>query len=297
MELEQLTEQVYILGNKVNIGVIVDVDGVILIDSGLDGATAKQALQLLRARSLEPKALINTHSHADHYGGTAYLQTETELEVYAPALESAVIEYPQLEPLYLFSGAAPISELENKFLLGAPAQVDRIIEEDKLSFTEVELQIIELPGHSFNQLGVVFDNIIFCADSFFSKAVLAKHKIPFHVNITQAKETLQFLLASEYSYYVSGHGKVRENPQDLIAENLALINQIEEQILTMLEVAKSTEEVLKELTSSYGIEIETAQQYYLLKTGVTAFLSHLKKDGALSLELKDNCLYWLTSCL
>lgn len=54
-------------------------------------------------------AIVQTHAHADHYGGNAYLlQCYPEAEVYAPPVEEAVMRYPLLEPIYLNMGAAPV---------------------------------------------------------------------------------------------------------------------------------------------------------------------------------------------
>ena len=113
----QLSEKVYYIPNLANIGVIKDGNNAILIDSGLDDNTAKKILKVLEKENLILKAIINTHSHADHCGGNAYLKEKAQVKIYAPEIESGIIENPILEPLYLFSGANPISDLKNKFLM------------------------------------------------------------------------------------------------------------------------------------------------------------------------------------
>lgn len=74
-----------------------------------------------------PKAIVNTHSHADHCGGNRYIKERTGATIYASEIESAIIQYPLLEPLYLFSGASPLRDLRNKFLMAQSSSVDHVI--------------------------------------------------------------------------------------------------------------------------------------------------------------------------
>ncbi|MGC8940941.1 MAG: MBL fold metallo-hydrolase [Candidatus Nanoarchaeia archaeon] len=109
MELKKITEQVYYIPNPANIGVVKDGEkSAILIDSGLDDDTGRKILRLLEKNDLFVKAIVNTHSHADHCGGNRYIKEKTNAMIYAPEVESAIIQYPSLEPLYLFSGASPL---------------------------------------------------------------------------------------------------------------------------------------------------------------------------------------------
>ncbi len=51
-------------------------------------------------------AIVNSHAHADHFGGNALLLKRTATRVHAPAQEEAILRYLDLEPFCLF-GAAP----------------------------------------------------------------------------------------------------------------------------------------------------------------------------------------------
>jgi glyoxylase-like metal-dependent hydrolase (beta-lactamase superfamily II) len=44
-------------------------DGAVLIDAGQDRDQAKRLLRACEAAGLTPCAIINTHAHADHFGG------------------------------------------------------------------------------------------------------------------------------------------------------------------------------------------------------------------------------------
>jgi len=294
MELKQITRNVYYLPNPTNIGVVKDDSGVILIDSGLDEDVAKKVLRILEAEELVPKAVINTHSHADHCGADAWIKEKTKAKIFAPEIEADIIQHPQLEPFLLFSGADPIEDLKNKFLMAKPCQVDYVIKnsERKLTFDKIELEVVPLPGHSLNQIGIEVDDVLFCADSVFSKNVLDRYKVPYVADVVKLKETLALLNKSNYEYYVPSHAEPTNNITELVDINLETAKIIEEYILAALSNKKTTEQVLKTVCDNFKLEIKTAQQYYLINTGIMAHLSSLHKRGVLKFGIKENSVYW-----
>lgn len=295
MEMKKISERVYYIPNPANIGVVKDGEkSAILIDSGLDDDTGKKVLRLLEENGLFPKAIINTHSHADHCGGNRYIKEKTGARIYAPEVESAIIQFPSLEPLYLFSGASPLKDLQNKFLMAQPSDVDYVIKRDehRLKFDEIELGIVPLPGHAPNQIGVEIDEVLFCADSLFSEDVLKRHKIPFYADIDRTRETLRFLRESRYKFYVPSHAEPRESLTELVDANLETIDGVEKYLLGGFHERRTTEQVLKDICDHYQISMRGAQQYYLMNTVAMAYLSSLHNRGKLKVEVKDNSLFW-----
>ena len=295
MELKKITGRVFYIPNPANIGVVKDgAKSAILIDTGLDDDTGRKVLRLLDENGLSVTAIINTHSHADHCGGNRYIKDKTGATIYAPEVESAIIQYPSLEPLYLFSGASPIKDLQNKFLMARPSDVDYVIKKDerRLKFSEIELGIVPLQGHAPNQIGVEVDDILFCADSLFSDDVLKRHKIPFYADIDKTRETLRFLKDSDYKYYVPSHAEPREDLTALVDANLEAIDSVEKYLLDSFHGEKTTESVLKDLCDHYEIDMKGTQQYYLMNTVTMAYLSSLHKREKLKVKVKENSLFW-----
>ena len=239
-------------------------------------------------------AIINTHSHADHCGGNRYIKEKTKAIIYASEVESAIIQYPSLEPLYLFSGASPLKDLQNKFLMASPSDVDYVIKRDerRLKVGETELGIVLLPGHTPNQIGIEADNVLFCADSLFSEEVLKRHKIPFFTDIDKTRETLRFLRESRYSFYVPSHAEPMESLTELVEANLETIDGIEKYLMESFHESKTTEQVLKETCDHYQLDMKGTQQYYLMNTVVMAYLSSLNGKGKLKAEVSNNSLFW-----
>lgn len=294
MKLKQVSARVFYLDSRINIGVIKNSSSeVLLVDTGLDDRTGEKILQTLEENHLKVKAILNTHSHADHFGGNSYIKEKTGAEVYAPEVEAGVINYPILEPLYLFSGAAPIEELKNKFLMAPSCIVDNIVKnKDTINFTDVDIEIISLPGHSPNQIGAAVDGMLFCADSLMAKEVFEENRIPFNMDIDKQRETLKYLKNSSFDVYIPAHADPQEDITELVDIYLSTLNKIEERMLGVLDNSCTTEEVLKKTSDKLGFTIKNVQQHYLIKSVVTAFLSSLYNRGRIKLELQENSLYW-----
>jgi glyoxylase-like metal-dependent hydrolase (beta-lactamase superfamily II) len=292
MELREITDSVSYIPDAVNIGVIRDGSEAILVDTGLDRGTAKEILKTLEGAGLTVKAVINTHHHADHIGGNAYIKNRTGAAIYASEIEASLIESPILEPTYLFSGAAPIKGLRNRFLLAKPSKVDHVITGDALAIGGVELGIVGLAGHSPNQIGVAVDGVLFCADTVFSMRVVEKYKLPFVQDVAGLKGSLRTLKESSYDRYVPSHAGAKEDITELADANLGAIDNIEKMIIDILEEPRTTEGVLAGLCDATGLEIGRAQAYYLNNTLTMAYLSSLSAEGRVKTVFRGNLLHW-----
>ena len=96
-ELIQLSENIFLLPLPTNIGLIAlkqkdSTTNIYLIDSGNDERYGKAVLETAESRFTEPrlKAVINTHSHADHCGANQFLKEKTGCQIIA-ALEKRLL--------------------------------------------------------------------------------------------------------------------------------------------------------------------------------------------------------------
>jgi glyoxylase-like metal-dependent hydrolase (beta-lactamase superfamily II) len=86
MDLIEITSGAYYLPGATNLGVVATADGrAILIDTGQDEDAARRLLRACKAAGLMPCAIINTHAHADHFGGNEYVTRRT-VPSYTPHL-------------------------------------------------------------------------------------------------------------------------------------------------------------------------------------------------------------------
>ncbi|WP_048096267.1 MBL fold metallo-hydrolase [Geoglobus ahangari] len=274
-----------------NVGVVAFDGSAMLIDTGLDKEHGRRVLRLLEKNGMELRAIVNTHSHADHFGGNEYLVRRTDARVYAPEIEAGVIQHPYLEPLYLFS-AHPVSEMMNRFLMARPSRVDHVVGiegKGELEFGSIEAHTVPLRGHSPGQIGVEVDGVLFCADSVFSESVIEKYRIPLFMDIGRQKGTLEFLGKSSYELYVPCHAEPTEDISHLVDVNMSVISRVEEFLLSLS--GGTTDEILRKLCSEFGVKLSSFTEHALMLSALKAYLSYLHDRGDYRAEF-ERTLYW-----
>lgn len=291
---EMITERVGYFPGHVNVGLVIGSTAAVLIDSGLDTQTAKKLKKGLDAIAQPLCAIIQTHAHADHFGGNAYLLgCWPQAQVYAPPLEEAIIRNPILEPIYLNMGAEPPSDLRNKFLLAAASRVDHLLPlEGEIEIDGVPFSILSLPGHSWQQVGVVCDDICFAADSYLGEDILEKHKLPFLVDAHETINSLTKLLASSYKGYIPGHGPYTTSPQSAVNKNIDLHQHIYEQIEDLLQEESTLEDTLARLCERLHISIQNASSFVLFRTAFMGYLIGLHKQERVVYRFDQNRWLW-----
>lgn len=322
MQLIELQENIWVIQGGANIGVIAHEDHCLIIDSGMDKDTGQNILKQVKKLGLTPTALLITHAHADHFGGAHYLVRQTGLKVYATRVEASVMSSPILEPLYLFGGAQPPRELQHKFFLAKPCMADVILEGNEQSVDQIPLDVISLPGHSTEQVGIVYGNILFVGDAFLTPEILDKHRIPFYTDIQEGLKTLSYLKTfvndattssaialsqlsgstlktktTPFKLVVAGHGEINSTPDQfnlVIDYTVQRLESILEQVRNSLAHGepRSTTHVLSSVAAAHGATITTLPQHALYNTTIQAALSALYAQGEIQPIFQDNYLLW-----
>lgn len=292
---EQLSRCVYIVQGGTNIGVVIANDGrAVLIDSGLNDTPARKTLRFVRDElGIEIAAIINTHGHADHFGGNSWLVKRTGAKVYAPDLDELTLRHPLMQPIMLYGGADPTDALRTSFLVADASPVDGIIQPGRGAYADIEIEVIPLGGHSMNQLGYVIDGVFFCADVVFPEATLRKYPIPYLYGLTEHLESLERSRQVVCSHVVPGHGPVLESIDDLMQTNLNAIDRAIAVILEIVDRPMMADEICRSLFQRMSLAMADPQAYYLLRPTVQAYLAHLERVGELRLEMQDASVVWL----
>ncbi|ULQ58587.1 MBL fold metallo-hydrolase [Brucepastera parasyntrophica] len=284
----QLSDSVLVIQGPTNIGIIKSDDGVYLVDSGNDKEAGRKILKLLNEREWKLKGIINTHSHADHIGGNAYLQEKTGCAVLASKGERGFIESPVLEPSFLW-GAAPYKDIRTKFFEAKPSTVTQLLGpgESFENFT-----VIPLGGHFFDCIGILTsDGVFFLGDSIFGSETISKHKIPYIYDIAEFRKSLERIRQTPAVQYVPSHGPVGKECGDLIQANFEAAFSIEKNLLEILGSGKTFENILKETADIFSIELGAAS-YMLIGSTVRAFLSLFYNDGRAFFRFEENKMIW-----
>ncbi|MBI1801887.1 MAG: MBL fold metallo-hydrolase, partial [Chloroflexi bacterium] len=264
----------------------------LLIDSGLDADYGKAARKACEAMRLKPVAVINTHAHADHFGGNDYLARNCGVRVYAPAFEEAIMRYPELEPTYLFNGAYPIHELQNKWLMAKASPVHQVVEAGELAVEGLSAQIKPLPGHSRAQVGVLVNGVLFCGDAVIGEGTLEKYKIPFGADIARQIESIHALQAMKVERVVCAHGEPVSDVTAMAEANLAAIERASRAVREAIQTPGDASQVVARVGRILGLQHANVSQFYLFQSVITAYLAYLQQLGQARLELREQAALW-----
>lgn len=310
MELVQLGERTWYIPGRVNIGYYEEKGQGYLIDTGLDEDHGRKILRLLNEkRGIPLRAIVNTHSNADHIGGNAFIQKRTNCEVWTTRIEGMLTEHTSLEPLLLWS-AWPFRAIRGKFSEAQPSRVTFIGEakavpiskssmsealDTDYSIMDTELTATPLPGHFLDMIGVKTpDGVFFLADALFEPAILLKYRFCVMLDVTSAYKTLDRIEAAEARWFVPCHAPVTSDIHELVRQNregLAWISDAVERTLKEAETPLTREEILSRIGVANGLEMD-ALHLLLNLTSISAHLTYLSEQDRVE-PFVENCrLLW-----
>ncbi|MDO4816672.1 MAG: MBL fold metallo-hydrolase [Bacillota bacterium] len=288
-ELIQVSNNSYYVNCPAKIGIYRNEDNsVYLIDSGNDKEAGRKVRQILDKNGWTLKAILNTHSNADHIGGNKYLQAQTGCKIFAPGIEADFTRHTVLEPAFLYGGFPP-KDLRHKFLL---AQESDAVDITSVDFPK-EIEVIPLPGHFFDMVGYRMpDGVCFMADCVSSAATLEKYRVGYIYDVKAYLETLDYVEALEAPVFVPAHTEAVESMAELAALNRAVVLEIIDKILEICAEPVNFEIILQRIFADYGLTMNF-EQYALLGNTVKSYLSYLKDIGKVNIIFENNLLLWV----
>ncbi len=287
-ELIQVLNSTYYINCPAKIGLYLDGDkDVYLIDSGNDKEAGRKVRQILDKNGWTLRAILCTHSHADHIGGCKYLKAQTGCKVYAPGVERDFTRHTLLEPALLYGGFPP-KALRHKFLMAQESDAD------ELASAELPegFEIIPLPGHCFEMVGFrTPDNVVFLADCLSSRATLEKYRIGFIYDVQAYLDTLEKVKSLSGAFFVPSHAEACEDVSELAQYNIDTVNEIAGRIKSICTQPVNFEALLKRLFDEYALEL-SFEQYALVGSTVKSYLAWLMDKGQLKAKCESNLLLW-----
>lgn len=305
MALQQITSRTFYFPGANNLGVVAtESGGAIAIDTGLDKDVARKFRKALDEAGLTLRAIINTHHHADHIGGNAYLVRNVPgVQVYAPPIEAALIEYPILEPVYLHYGASPFHALRTRWLMAQGVRVQHIvgdvesIAQGRSQTLEVEgitFEVLALSGHSIAQIGLSFDGVCFAADSFFGIDIVAKHGILLAHDVAAQLASFERLLTREETWFLPGHGDLSSCAEitGVVEANRTATLQASAMVLQALDEPGDLAAVTARVLQRMGRAEVAIPQYAVFASAVAGHLSFLEQQGQVQVDMVERGLTW-----
>lgn len=290
MELVKIAGPAHYLPGRVNIGVIAGDGQAALIDTGLDEGAARKAVQAVEQAGLRLAAVVNTHGHADHCGGNAFVRKRTGAPIYAPPVEAALIQHTEFEPFFLF-GAAPFKAIDSKWFHAAPTPVAHILDA-KVTLCGVELAVLPAAGHSMNQVAIATTEVAYLADALMAPEILERYPIQYCYDVLGHRETLERLGNLRRDWYVGAHFSPTQDLEPLLEANRANLERTAAAVLEALRPAASTEEIVRSAAEVLAVPPMDPAAYLLNAAAVKAHLSAHVREGRVTFEIQDQRPIW-----
>ena len=287
-ELKKVGKSTYYFDLPVKVGVYnYSGNDVVIIDSGSSNSYSKRILKVLRENGFNITAIFNTHCHADHVGGNAYIFEQTGCKIYCPEIDCSAVRFPILNQV-LLAGSYPLKDLNNKLFLAekSPAQ---ILSEEVLP---EGLEIIDLKGHSLGMVGFkTRDDVYFLADAAVSEETLKQYLITYLISIEDYLQTLDRLEHLPKGIYIPAHVNETDDIKHLVSINREYVNSAISSILGFCKTPKRFDEILTYIFDHNSVECNISQ-LELIGSTVRSYLSYLEVHEKLEIVIENNKLYY-----
>ncbi len=288
-ELNKVGEHTYYINCPTNIGVYEYGGKVCFIDSGGDARSAEEALLRIEEQGWTLDMIINTHCHADHCYGNAYLQKMTGCRIYAPKTDSAIINNTRINPTYLFGGF-PCEELHHRLLLAEPSDCG-VISPDVLP---EGLSYTHLDGHSYEMIAVhTDDDVWFLADIVIGEKMMQGFRVSFLMNVGEHLKSLDKLQTLNGRLFIPAHCEPTEDIAPLAELNRANVAEVSYAIKELCKDGLSIDELIERLFLRYAIKPHIIN-YALAGCAVRSYLSWLHNGNEMELTFDGAKLIWKT---
>jgi glyoxylase-like metal-dependent hydrolase (beta-lactamase superfamily II) len=292
--LERVNETVRYANAPTAIGVVTHGDRALLVDSGLDENLVRKVMNALANEGVKVAAVVNTHAHADHIGGNAFVAKRApDARVVAPAYEHFFIERPDLEPYTLFGAPGP-SSLRGKFLQAQPSRVHEAVEQEGTrDVAGFQVRFHSLPGHSVHQMGVEVDGVLFVGDAILPPAVMEKYGLLFAVDPLEARRSAERVLQVAPRHVVAYHGGLVDDLGEAVRANAGVMTEVETRIGRFLgKGPAAAEDVHADLLDRFPPSHASLELHALQAATVRGYLSALERAGRAEAYLDGRRLLW-----
>lgn len=259
---------------------------VLLIDACDHKRMVKGLDTILEKNGLRVRTIIDTHCHVDHIAGNKYFYDKYGCRILASKGEQGFIAYPDREPRFYYSGINT-DKTRNPFFMAEPSDAEVITPDN----TPEGFEIISLPGHSFDMIGVrTPDDVVFLSDSILSKRTWDEYKLPFFYSVNESLKTLEDIQSIKAKLYIPAHNEPLRDICELARYNISSMKHKKELIYDLCD-GKSFEDIFTDVLDALGLRIMTPK-YPMYSVMIRNFLQSLVEDEVIEAVLEDSVLIY-----
>lgn len=286
----------YFCSGVLSIGVYIQENTAVLIDSGGDESCAKDVSKAIQEAGYNIAAIINTHCHPDHCGGNAFFQKKfPSIKIYASHDEQRFIEDPLLAPRCFCGLAAPFAGLQNKYLGPQKScSVTNVIapyQDQIITIAGAAFKIVTLPGHTPGSIGIITpDNVFYAGDALFGDETFHKHAILFYTDIANTLASLEKLKTLDIQTSIFYHGGINHSLALTAEQHITKILGTKNIVLKLIQSqALSIDQLTQKIIQQYAIP-NNLIAFTLTQTAMRAYLTQLELEKHIELRVLDGLL-------
>ncbi len=283
--MRKLDEGIFLYPGSPSTLIILENDGVILIDPGRGKERHKDLMRESRRMGVGIKAQLLTHAHSDHIEACRKINAP----VYAHRFEFSIAESPILRELATFGSR--VSGDEFKQYLTGELKVHAVFE---WGDEPLGVKTIRLSGHSPGMTGFLKGNVLYAGDSIFGDRLIKAVGIPYFTDYDEFLKSLEKVrdFAEKGYTIVPSHGPVvkGEKAIELTDFNIKRAREVESLVLESIATPKSVDEITLEVMEHYGVAA-TLSSITLNMIPVRAILNSLCRRGLAKAIVKKGLMF------
>jgi uncharacterized sulfatase len=205
-------------------------DSLIIIDTMYGTEAANQVFESFREISDKPvKAIIHTHSHSDHIGGTSIFSHDSQPDIYIRKVNTETMSGydkltdilstrgkrqfgSELDPNEKIAGISPVIYPKGGIGEGKMKPTKYIVTDDriKLNIAEINLEIVAAPGETDDHIYIWIPGkkVLICGDNFYwSFPNIYAIRGTKYRDVTKWISSLNKIIDEKPEYLISGHAR------------------------------------------------------------------------------------------